>query len=183
MSAEHDEREPTHEEIEQVSAALRAIAPRATEPDWSKLAADIGAAVDGAAHRQRRARVLWIGGAVLAAAAVAALLVWPVARGRHDAPQATSPVDDREEIVREFDIAAQEAADRIDLEELAVPDDLGGITLDEELIEEAAAALDEDLADEADALDDRLLPDGAWIDELSDDDLERAVALLDAEAS
>lgn len=185
--------EATPDEIEQVSAALRAIAPRDAEPDWATLSADIGAAVDGETHRQRRARVIWIGGAVFAAAAVAALLVWPVARGRDDAtPQAgatadAAPADDN----ATDELATDEAPgslDELDLDDelaaaLALPDDLGGITLDEELVDEAAAALDQDLGDAEDALDDRLLPDGAWIDELSDDDLERAALILDQEAS
>lgn len=181
MSDRDDDREPTPDEIEQVSTALREIAPRTGEPDWAKLSADIGAAVDDESRRQRRARVVWIGGAVLAAAAVAALLVWPVARERsratHEAVGAVDAAPARDVLSEEIEID-DELAD-----ELALPDDLGGITLDEELIDEAAAALDEDLGEEADALDDRLLPDGAWIDELSDDDLERAVVILDQEAS
>ena len=168
-------------DVERVSAALRASAPRTAEPDWTKLAADIGGALDVEVRRQRRVRGWAIGGAVLAAAAVAALLVWPMARPRHDArdgERAAAPID----AAPLPDPATEVAFDDELAEELVIPDDLGGITLDDELVDEAAAALERDLGQEADALDDRLLPDGAWIDELSDEDLERAVALLDREA-
>jgi hypothetical protein len=135
-----------------------------------------------------------VGGVVLAAAAVAALLVWPIARGKSAAPQARSAVDaaavdgdDEIAAPRDDEPAADDGPDDVLDDDaiddaLAVPDDLGGITVDDELIDEAAAALDEDLGAEADDLDDRLLPDGAWIDELSDDELERAVQILDGEA-
>jgi hypothetical protein len=177
-----DRDEPFADDIERVSAAVRATAPSAGEPDWTQLSAAIGAAVDGEARRQRRVRVLAIGGAVLAAAAVAALLVWPRPH-EPNTSSATASVDAAgpsptgQDDVHEVDAELAEAI----AEELAVPDDLGGITVDDELIGEAAAALDLDLEEEAAALDDALLPDGAWIDELSDEDLERAVTLLDGE--
>ena len=173
MSAHDDATdEPAPDDVERVSAALRATATATGEPDWTQLAAAIGAAVDGEARRQRRRRGLALGGAVLAAAAVAALLVWPRPRGASTVPEVAPPV-----------AVEDEPIDEAMVEELTTPDDLGGITVDEELIEEAAAAALEDELDEADdALDDRLLPDGAWIDELSDDELERAVAILDGEA-
>lgn len=181
MSHDARDEEASPADVERVAAALRASAPRVDEPDWTKLAADIGGAVDGEVRRQRRVRRWAIGGAVLAAAAVAALLVWPAARPRHDArdgARAGAPVD----AARLPDPASEEAFDEELAAELVVPDDLGGITLDDELVDEAAAALERDLGEEEGALDDRLLPDGAWIDELSDEDLERAVALLDREA-
>lgn len=177
-----DERDdaPSAEDVERVTAALRAMTPPGAapgEPDWAKLAADVGAAVEVEVRRRRRVRVWALGGAVLAAAAVAALIVWPATRGQEArggaravvpgdaAPAVDTPVPD--------DLLA---------DELGVPDDLGGMTLDEELLDEAAAALDRDLVDQHDALDDRLLPDGAWLDELSDEELELAVAILEREA-
>jgi hypothetical protein len=170
---------PAKEDIDAVAEAMRAIAPAASEPDWSALAATISRAVDDEARRLRRRRRLLMGGVVLAAAAVAALLVWPVARHRsHDTARAPAPVDAAPIQEDDLDLDEETVTD-----ELALPDDLGGITVDDDLIDEAAAALDDDLDElDDDALDDRLLPDGAWIDDLSDEDLDRVVELLDQEA-
>ncbi|HUQ03044.1 MAG TPA: hypothetical protein VM261_11165 [Kofleriaceae bacterium] len=189
--SEHDE--PSPEDIDRVSAALRASAPTTGEPDWAQLSASIGAAVDGEARRQRRTRVVLLGGAVIAAAAVAALLVWPGASRPARMTTAAAPVDAATPAqdggrgaAREAEIAAIEAelgregGDLVE-DDVAVPDDLGGLTVDEELIDEAAAAF-VDVPRDDDAIDAPLLPDGAWIDELSDDELERAVAILDGEA-
>jgi hypothetical protein len=198
MSGDRDDLDdtdaPTQADIDRVSAAVRASAPATGEPDWAQLSASIGAAVDGEARRQRRTRAVLLGGVVLAAAAVAALLVWPGARGTtstarqtglHDAAT-IAPQDGAHDRARQDEIATMEAelarhGESLEADDVAVPDDLGGITVDEELVDEAAAALDDDLGDD-DAFDDRLLPDGTWIDELSDDELERAVEILDGEA-
>ena len=171
MSDEIDE--PSKEDIDAVADAMRAIAPATSEPDWSALAANIGRAVDGEARRMRRGRRWIMGGVVLAAAAVAALLVWPVARQRRTTAQVPVQVQ-IEDPVEAVDVDAVE-------EELAVPDDLGGITVDDEIVDDAAA-MDDDLDDDVEELDDRLLPDGAWIDDLSDEDLDRVVEILDQEA-
>jgi hypothetical protein len=167
--------EASQEDIDAVVDAMRAIAPSGNEPDWSALAANIGRAVDDEAVRIRRRRRLLMGGVVLAAAAVAALLVWPVARYRHAVSKA--PIEDAAPFEEE------ELDKEATSEELALPDDLGGITVDDELVDEAAA-IDDEARDELDdeSLDDRLLPDGAWIDDLSDEDLERVVEILDQEA-
>ncbi len=166
-------------------AALTVLRAAATtgEPDWSRLAADIGVAVDGAARKTRRTRTFGLAGAVLAAAAVATLLVWPAARrGDHD-PRAGATTDAATgNAAVDVGLTDEEVA-----AELAVPDDLGGITVDDDLIDEAAAALadehlDRDGGDDGDDGDDQLLPDGTWIDDLSDDELDRAIAWLDGEA-
>ncbi len=175
---------PSADDVERVTAALRTLSPPGAatgEPDWAKLAADVGAAVDGEVRRRRRVRAWTLGGAVLAAAAVAALIVWPAPRARdaREGARAAVPV----EAAPAVDTPAPgDGLDDLLAEELHAPDDLGGMTLDDELIDEAAATLDRDLLEQEDALDDRLLPDGAWLDELSDEELELAVAILEREA-
>ncbi len=205
MTGDHDDDHPElalDDADARLIAELREAGPAAAgEPDWGALSAGIGQAIDGEVRRQRRRRALAFGGVVLAAAAVAALLVWPASRRAApetardpstappaqatDAAVAPDPIAETHEAHPALDRGVDDLLDGLDdsdaeaMAALAVPDDLGGITLDDELIDEAAA-LDGALGEQADALEDRLLPDGAWIDDLSDDDLERAVELLEA---
>lgn len=156
-------------------AALRG-ANVAAEPDWAALQHRIGAAVAAEPSPVRRSwRRAVIAGGVLAAAAIALLLLWPTARGPHlkrvgMAPDAAAPAPDPDDLTDE-ELAA----------ELLVPDDLGGITVDDALIDEAAALADEPGDDPA---VEPLLPDGTWIeamsDDLSDEELDRVIALLEA---
>lgn len=135
---------------------LRATEPRGGEPDWTALQARIGAALDREPSPRRRARWRWaaVGAAALAAAAAIVLALG----ARRDAPaEKVAPAPAAEPPLTDDEVA----------EVLDTPDDLGGITVDDELIDEAAA-----LDDEPDEDLDPLVPDGTWIDDLSNDELE-----------
>lgn len=163
-------------------AALRQTAPPAVEPDWTAFGAQLRDAIarEPAPRQVRRRRGLVAAGAFAALAAIAVLL-WQTKRPARpldgaratltDAAAAETMTDD---LPTDEDLAA----------ELAVPDDLGGITVDDELIDEAAALADEPhLPGDDDVPElDPLVPDGAWIDELSDEDLDRAIEWLAQEA-
>jgi hypothetical protein len=149
-------------------AALREARAGEGAPDWKVMEQQIAQAVMRQPvsfwRRHRTAiRVVAYGGV---AAALVALLIGPPYLGRHvrSQPVAAEPELTEEELAAELD----------------VPDDLGGITVDDALIDEAAA-LDDD-ADEGDEPE-RLLPDTGWIDELSDEELDRAVEILAQEAT
>ena len=105
------------------------------------------------------------------------MLLWPA---RHQAaapriglaPDAAAPAP----VPVPDDVTDEELAAELD-----VPDNLGGITVDDALVDEAAALADE--PGDAPSVE-SLLPDGTWIDamsaDLSDDELERAIVLLEA---
>lgn len=157
-------------------AALRQSEPPATEPDWTALGAQIRDAIarEPAPVRVRRRRALVAAGALAAIAAIA-ILLWQAkrqARRDHQRVTITDAAPAEADLPSDEDLAA----------ELDVPDDLGGITVDDELIDEAAA-LEPDLHGEDDVPElDPLVPDGAWIDDLSDEDLDRAIEWLAQEA-
>ncbi|HVK76011.1 MAG TPA: hypothetical protein VM734_21945 [Kofleriaceae bacterium] len=174
--------------LREAIAATRAAAPATGEPDWDRLAADIGRALDAQpGHLPRRRRRVALGaGAVVAAAA--ALLVWwrlpgspapvPVVATTIDAGAPAAPPE----------LPRPPAADEVargdaELDVLAAPEDLGGGAIDDRVLdalvdEEPGVALD----DVAAPSDDRLLPDSGWIDELSDAELDLALEWLEANA-
>lgn len=119
---------------DELLAELRATDDRA-EPDWAALEARIGAAIDREPSPRRRASWRWaaVGGAALAASAAIIALALAPGRARPASPT-TSAVDDNP------------VTDDEVIEALDVPDDLGGITLDDDLLDEAAALYpDEDI--------------------------------------
>jgi hypothetical protein len=146
--------------------ALREARPAFVEPDWAAMQARIGEAV----RRDRRRRGMMIGAALAAAAAI----VLVVALGARQRPGSTT-AQRPDAMAAEPELTEDELAAELD-----VPDDLGGITVDDALIDEAAALGDE--PDEG-GEPERLLPDATWIDELSDEELDRAVEILAQEAT
>ncbi len=149
--SEHDELEARDRRL---LDELRATEDRA-EPDWAALQARIGAALDREPSPRGRARRRWAAVGLAAVAAAAAVIALMMAPRRTASPTRVAPID--EAPLPDDDL----------VEALDVPDDLGGLSLDDELIDEAAA-LDDDPDDELEPL----VPDGTWIDDLTDDELD-----------
>ena len=168
-------------ELRATVAEVRGLDGRGPAPDWPQLEAQIFAATT----RAPRARWPWLvaGGLALAAAAVAALVVRPPASDAllttWQAPAVidAAPVDDEPVL--------DDAPDEVALDDdLALDDDdsdLDGLgPVDDELFD-AVVALDDDGGDS----DDDLPGSGAtwtgWLDDLSDAELDRALAWLDSQ--
>lgn len=153
---------------------LRELSPAAgTAPDWSALERRIGASVDEAGPPPRpwwrRWTVRWL--APAGALAVAAAIAVVVVRSEPAAPTAPAPPV----------AAAPTAPAPAPLDAPTVALWLDGDGFEVELDAEALL----DVPWDGPANEDDLLPaaDLAWIDELDSEQLERAVAFLDAERS
>lgn len=163
---------------------VRGLDGPGTTPDWPQLEARIFAATT----RAPRARWPWViaGGLALAAAAVVALLVRPATGPLLTATwHAPAVIDDAAPAIDDpsDEVAIEDDVDDLAIDDLAIDDDdsdLDGLgPVDDELLD-AVIALDDD----SDS-DDDLPGVGAtwtgWLDDLSDAELDRAMAWLDAQ--
>jgi hypothetical protein len=165
---------------------VRALDGAGTPPDWPQLEAQIFAATT----RATRARWPWLvaGGLALAAAAVVALMLRAPASGALLATWQAPAVNDDARPTVDEQIAIE------DDEQVAIDDELDAVAIDEVIDDDQSdldgmGPMDDELLDAVIAFeddsdsDDDLPGSGAtwtgWLDDLSDAELDRAMAWLD----